>query len=180
MAGKARGCPVRGDGARLSAGERALFAPLSAEPVPLKEALSIPAQQFGRIYQIKGESDRESGYMMYQYLDPAQGVYDPHISDRMKYFLKISRADQLPGLLDVSFRLFMKYKAISLDSLLYTSEGLWYLWDTSHADIYPGLYRGGYLLTYIEDGYGISPDSKLPALERFLERLVTENEYQKI
>ena len=75
--------------------------------------------------------------------------------------------------------LFPRFKLMSIDSLLYTTKGIWHIGDTSFARITGlGIRVGGYLQTVIRNGYGISADSKIPWLENVLEGILSENKYE--
>ncbi|MBQ9564743.1 MAG: hypothetical protein IJU98_04065 [Synergistaceae bacterium] len=156
-----------------------LTAALSAKKGPIREVMSIPSQQFGRIYNVvSGDiAARKAIRTFYKTVN-----YDPVRADSMNLaFRKRNlRATSALQLLKTSFALFIKYPLVSLDSFLYTTRGNWYINDVSNAYVYgSGLkYRQGYLLTDVKSKFKIERSSKIPLLESFLERAFSNNEYQ--
>ena len=163
----------------------ALIVGLHAKKSSITEALSVPAEQFGRIYYSE-EADEETKKLIEEYCNPQSMSYDPHLADYMKSSQSLDRIhtweDVIP-FFKSSLQLFARYPAISTDSFLYLTEGWWYLGDTSCAGIYgdenPGD-RLGYLETSVLNGFGITHESKLPSLEALYERAFTYNYYQKV
>ena len=156
---------------------------LHAKKSSITEALSVPAQQFGRIYY-SGKADEATKELIGEYCDPKTMSYDPHLSDSMKSrqsLYRINTWKDVAPLIGTSLQLFIRYPAISIDSFLYLTEGWWYLGDTSCANIYgyvPGSHLG-YFETGVMDGFGIIQDSKLPGLETLFEHAFIENSYQQ-
>lgn len=149
------------------------------------ELFSVPSQQFGRIYSSIGESgDQETMDIINYYYDMEQLEYRPNLADYMKCGLRLSDERSVSDYLHASLVLLKKYPAISIDAFLYLTEGYWNIGDVSFASLYGTKWDGnvehryGYMLTTIKPGYGIVPDSKLPFLERFMEKLISKNEYQ--
>lgn len=82
-------------------------------------------------------------------------------------------------------RLGLCFPMTYVDAFLENSVGYWYIADTSHAEIYGiGMESGfGYLSTDnrpLPAGCEIVEHSYLPGLRIFMERLISDNEYQKI
>ena len=101
----------------------------------------------------------------------------------MKYKLhNIETKEELVQFLFLSLKYVYKYPLETLDSVLYTTKGSWDINDISCTQIYgKGLNeRTGYMLTNVEPGFGIIPDSKLPWLERLYEEAFSANKYQNI
>ena len=93
--------------------------------------------------------------------------------------------DDPAGLVRTWIKLGLSYPAIYVDAFLDNSLGLWYLWDTSHAQVYGiGTESGfGYLSTdnrTMPAGFEVVEQSLLPGLRVFLERIVSDNAYGKI
>lgn len=154
---------------------------LNAKDGPVKEMFCVPSQQFGRIYDIIHESgsDPMTLEIINSYYDMEQAYYNPHRADPMKGKLNITSSN-IEDYVKDSIRLFYKYPLESIDAFLYLTEGNWYINDISNADIYGhGLKeRQGFLLTDVKDNYEIVHKSKLPILERFMEKAFSDNEYQ--
>ena len=153
---------------------------LKAAPTLTAEMCSVPSQMAGRVQDQVDDLDPETSAFLIEFYSMDELSYVPALADGTKCCLRFeSRADVL-RYIKGSFRLFLKYPAVCIDSFLYTTEGLWNLRDVSHARIYGTGNRQGYLATNIQTGYQIVPDSKLPVLERFLERQFTENAFLEI
>ena len=151
-----------------------------------REMLSVPLQQMART-RVKAEEKIEPS--MRQELEkyiPSEWVfaaYNPHLADPVK-----SRAvihDDPAGLIRTWIRLGLAHPAIYIDAFFDNSLGLWYLWDTSHAEIYGiGTESGfGYLSTdnrVMPAGFEVEEHSLLPELRAFMEKIVSDNAYRKI
>ena len=160
---------------------------LDPKPGPVNEFLSVPSQQFGRIYDnISENEDPETIKLIRKYFNMEEQEYKPQLADAMKDGLKFENKGDGYQFLPNAFRLFLKYPIITVDAFLYLTEGYWNIQDVSFASIYDIKWDGtpnhryGYLLTTIKPDYGIVPDSKLPWLLDFMEKLVSQNDYQKI
>lgn len=151
-----------------------------------REMLSVPLQQMARV-RVKAEERIDP--TMRQELDkyiPAEWVfaaYNPHLADPVKNRAVIH--DDPAGLIKVWMKLGVQFPTIYADAFLDNSLGLWYLWDTSHAEIYGiGTESGfGYLSTdnrTMPAGCEIVERSFLPGLRAFMERIVSDNAYRKL
>lgn len=159
---------------------------LEADAGSRNELLSVPSQQFGRIYtEIDEEIDPEAVNIIKTYYDMDKLQYKPYIADYMKGGLKLGDKNSVFDYVKSSFLLFKKYPAISLDAFLYLTDGYWNINSVSFAELYDVEWDGsvehryGYLLTTIKPGFGIVSSSKLPWLETFMEKMISKNEYQK-
>lgn len=157
-----------------------------AESGSPREMLSVPLQQMARV---RVAAEEQIDPAMRQELDkyiPAEWVfaaYDPHLADPVKNRAVIH--DDPVGLIKIWIRLGLRYPTIYADAFLDNSLGMWYLWDTSHAEIYGiGTESGfGYLSTdnrTMPAGCEIVERSFLPGLRVFMERIVSDNAYQKV
>ena len=162
------------------AADRGLGFFLKAAPALTAEMCSVPSQMAGRVHDRADDPDPETSAFLTEFYSMDELSYVPALADGTKCCLRLESRDDLLRYIKGSFRLFLKYPAVCIDSFLYTTEGLWNLLDVSHARIYGTGNRQGYLATDIQTGYQIAPDSKLPALERFLERQFTENAFLEI
>ena len=93
--------------------------------------------------------------------------------------------DDPAGLIQTWVKLGLKHPAIYSDAFLDNSLGLWYLWDTSHAQVYGiGTESGfGYLSTdnrAMPAGFEIVEHSLIPKLRAFMEKIVSDNAYSEI
>lgn len=151
-----------------------------------REMLSVPLQQMART-RVKAEEkiDPALRQELEKYI-PSEWVfaaYNPHLADPVK-----SRAvihDDPVGLIRTWIKLGLKHPAVYVDAFLDNSLGLWYLWDTSHAQVYGiGTESGfGYLSTdnrMMPAGFEVEEHSLLPGLRTFMERIVSDNAYGKI
>lgn len=151
-----------------------------------REMLSVPLQQMART-RVKAEEeivpDLRQELEKYISSEWVFAAYNPHLADPVK-----SRAvihDDPAGLIRTWIRLGLAHPAVYIDAFLDNSLGLWYLWDTSHAQVYGiGTESGfGYLSTdnrVMPAGFEVEEHSLLPGLRAFLERIVSDNEYSKI
>lgn len=154
---------------------------LNAKEGSVIEKFSVPSQQFGRIYDVIYESGSDPAALeiIHSYYEMDWPHYDPHLADPMKSELHITGSN-IENYIKDSVRLFCRYPLESIDAFLYLTEGYWYINDISNADIYGHGSEGrmGFLLTTVEEDYGIVHESKLPGLEIFMERAFSDNEYQ--
>ncbi len=151
-----------------------------------REMLSVPLQQMARTrVEAEEEIDPSIRQELEKYI-PSEWVfaaYNPHLADPVK-----SRAvihDDPAGLIRTWIKLGLAHPAIYIDAFLDNSLGLWYLWDTSHAQVYGiGTESGfGYLSTdnrVMPAGFEVEERSLLPGLRVFMERIVSDNAYSRI
>lgn len=151
-----------------------------------REMLSVPLQQMARV-RVMAEERLDPA--MRQELDryiPSEWVfaaYNPHLADPVKNRAVIH--DDPAGLIQTWIRLGLRFPTIYVDAFLDNSLGMWYLFDTSHAEIYGiGTESGfGWLSTdnrTMPAGCEIVERSFLPGLRAFMERIVSDNAYQKL
>lgn len=151
-----------------------------------RELLSVPLQQMARV---RVEAEQELSPQLRQKLDkyiPAAWVfaaYNPHLADPVKNRALIR--DDPAGLLKTWLVLGLRHPGIYVDAFLDNVLGLWYLGDVSHAQVYGvGAETGfGYLSTdtrTMPPGFEVEQDSALPGLRAFLERIVSDNAYQRL
>lgn len=151
-----------------------------------REMLSVPLQQMARV---RVTAEEQIDPAMRQELDkyiPAEWVfaaYNPHLADPVKNRAVIH--DDPAGLIKLWIRLGLCFPTIYVDAFLDNSLGMWYLPDTSHAEIYGiGTESGfGYLSTdnrTMPAGCEIVERSFLPGLRAFMEQIVSDNAYQKL
>lgn len=161
---------------------------LEADPGSTREFLSVPSQQFGRIYEnIKDGQDEETLRIVEKYFDMTSAKYNPYLADSMKGYLSIQTdgKNTVGGFLKDSLKLLIKYPVVSLDAYLYLTDGYWNINSVSFSSLYGTVWDGnpehryGYLLTTVKPGYNIIPESKIPLLEKFMEHMISANEYQR-
>lgn len=151
-----------------------------------REMLSVPLQQMARTRVKAEEKINPSMRQELEKYIPSEWVfaaYNPHLADPVKNRAVIH--DDPAGLIRTWIRLGLAHPAIYIDAFLDNSLGLWYLWDTSHAEIYGiGTESGfGYLSTdnrVMPAGFEVEEHSLLPELRGFMERIVSDNAYRKI
>lgn len=151
-----------------------------------REMLSVPLQQMART---RVEAEEQLNPQMRQELDhyiPSEWVfaaYNPHLADPVKNRAVIH--DNPKGLIETWIKLGVEHPTIYIDAFLDNSRGLWFLWDTSHAQVYGiGTESGfGYLSTdnrTMPAGCEIVEHSFLPGLRAFMEKIVSDNAYSRI
>lgn len=166
-----------------SAGLRAGTHAHSGSP---REMLSVPLQQMART-RVKEEQEIDPALTqeLEKYI-PAEWVfaaYDPHLADPVKNRAVIH--DDPAGLIETWVKLGMRHLDVYVDAFLDNCVGYWYLEDISHTQIYGiGKESGfGYLSTdnrTMPAGCEIMPHSYLPGLRSLLEKIVSDNQYQRI
>lgn len=172
--------------ALFAAGVFLLKAVTHAQSGSPREMLSVPLQQMART-RVEAEETLEPA--MRQELEayiPSEWIfaaYNPHLADPVKNRAVIH--DDPKGLIVTWIKLGLRHPAIYVDAFLDNSLGLWFLQDTSHAQIYGiGTESGfGYLSTdnrTMPAGCEIVEHSLLPGLRVFMEKLISDNEYGKI
>lgn len=151
-----------------------------------REMLSVPLQQMARV-RVKAEEEIDPALRQelekYIKAEWVFAAYDPHLADPVKNRAVIH--DDPAGLIRTWIRLGLRFPAVYVDAFLDNSLGMWYLWDTSHAQVYGiGTESGfGYLSTdnrTMPAGCEIVERSFLPGLRAFMERIVSDNAYQKL
>lgn len=110
-------------------------------------------------------------------------AYNPHLADPVKNRAVIH--DDPAGLIKSWVKLGLRHPSVYIDAFLDNSLGLWYLWDTSHAQVYGiGTESGfGYLSTdnrTMPAGFEVEEHSILPGMRVFMEKIVSDNMYSKI
>ncbi len=170
----------------FGAANAGLKAVTSAESGSPREMLSVPLQQMART-RVWHEEEIDSFLReeLNEYL-PEEWVfaaYNPHLADPVKNRAVIH--NNPAGLIKTWLRLGLRFPMTYVDAFLDNSVGYWYIADTSHAEIYGiGTESGfGYLSTdnrTMPAGCEIVEHSYLPALRVFMERIISDNEYQKI
>lgn len=170
----------------FAAGSAALKTATHAHNGSPREMLSVPLQQMART---RVEAEDRLNPQMRQELDryiPSEWVfaaYNPHLADPVKNRAVIH--DNPKGLIETWVKLGLRHPTIYIDAFLDNSLGLWFLWDTSHAQVYGiGTESGfGYLSTdnrTMPAGCEIVEHSFLPGLRAFMEKIVSDNEYGKL
>lgn len=151
-----------------------------------REMLSVPLQQMARVLVEKDtqlEPSLRQEAEKYISSEWVFAAYNPHLADPVKNRAVIH--DDPAGLLRTWVSLGVRYPTIYIDAFLDNSMGYWYLEDTSHAQVYGiGTESGfGYLSTdnrTMPAGCEIVPDSRFPGLRALMEKIVSDNDYQKI
>lgn len=148
--------------------------------------LSVPLQQMART-RVKEEETipSELRQELERYL-PSEWVfaaYNPYLADPVKNRAVIH--DDPAGLIRTWVKLGLKYPQTYIDAFLDNSVGYWFLEDRTHARIYGiGTESGfGYLSTdnrTMPAGCEILPYSFLPGFRAGMERIVSDNVYEKL
>lgn len=151
-----------------------------------REMLSVPLQQMART---RVRHEEEIPAALQQELDAylssewVFAAYNPYLADPVKNQAVIH--DNPAGLIQTWLKLGIQFPMTYVDAFLDNSIGYWYLADKSHSTIYGvGTESGfGYLSTdnrTMPAGCEIIEHSYLPKLRAFMEKIVSDNEYQKI
>lgn len=167
-------------------GSMALKAATGAQSGSPREMLSVPLQQMARTrVETEGTLPPEMRRELDRYISAEWvfAAYDPHLADPVKNRAVIH--DDPAGLIRMWIQLGMKHPQIYIDAFLDNSIGYWFLEDQTHAQIYGiGTESGfGYLSTdnrTMPAGCEIVEHSYLPGLRACMERIVSDNVYQKV
>lgn len=167
-------------------GSTGLKTAVSAQSGSPREMLSVPLQQMARTRVMhEAEIDEAMRRKLDAYL-PSEWVfaaYNPYLADPVKNRAVIH--DDPAGLIKTWMQLGTRFPLTYVDAFLDNSIGYWYLADKTHSTIYGvGMESGfGYLNTDnrpMPAGYEIIEHSYLPKLRLFMERLISDNDYQKM
>lgn len=164
--------------------DKILVSALDAESGSIGEMLSVPTMQFGRVYLTAEElGDTDTMQLVERFYDMDKAIYRQRISDMMKKYIRnVDTTEGLVEYLKTSLELFKRYPLVSVQSVVYLTQGHWDINDISHAEIY-GTKAGdrfGYLTTRVYENYGVTTESKIPVLEKLLEEAFTANKYQYV
>lgn len=164
--------------------DAALVRAFNAKQGSIGEMLSVPTQQFGRVYYTAEElGDEGTMQLVENFYDMDKAIYRQHISDMMKKYIKnVDSSENLIEYFKTSLELFKRYPLVTVQSVVYLTQGHWDINDLSHAEIYgtDENDRFGYLSTRVYEGYGVETNSKIPVLEELMENGFTKNKYQYI
>lgn len=161
---------------------------LNAEKGSKAEMLSVPLQQMARVERTYGQRiDRSLREELCFFLpEDILDNYADHISDGIKNNVDITKITQNKfRFLKTYIKLGIHYPREYIDAFAALTQGYWYLGDKSHSEIY-GVgteYRLGYLLTNYKDmpnSFEVVHETKFQGLEKILEILFSNNEYQRI
>lgn len=163
-----------------------LKAAVSAQSGSPREMLSIPLQQMARtrvMHEEEIDDDMRQELDSYLSSEWVFAAYNPYLADPVKNRAVIH--DNPIGLIKTWARLGIQFPMTYVDAFLDNSIGCWYLSDKTHSTIYGiGTESGfGYLSTdnrTMPAGCEIIMHSYLPGFRAFMERIVSDNEYQKI
>lgn len=155
------------------------------------EMFSVPIQQFTRVgYYHENDLDEETWELINKYVMAEYWKdYNPPLSDSVKGSVGATTfQDSWEGnygelLLDW-VKLGMKYPNEYIDAFLALTNGYWFLDDLTWAEVLGVGFEGrmGAVYTYMSSTSdvlpeGIAHESKWPAMERFLEAIVSNNEF---
>lgn len=139
---------------------------LTVEGIDSREMMSVPIQQYSRIYVYHynelSEKEREDIEALFSYIDLKEW-YDPLISDAPKAYVDMEKleSEQYKSLY---LNLLKKYPTEFVDSILENTYGFWYMWPRQ-ALTYE--HEMGYMVVRSFDLFSI--ESKNPKLLEFYE-----------
>ncbi len=168
-------------GLLLCVGLKAVTQSRSGSP---REVISIPIQQLARVRALNTDtlSDTDTETLDYLLGEDAADRYNEHLADPVK---EVMNPYDPACLVKTWIRMGIRYPETYLDAWLYTTEGAWYVYDTSVNRIYgDGADSGlGYMSTGAmptPEGYGFETRSKLPGLKAFMDRIINDNAFEGI
>ncbi len=134
------------------------------------EKYSAIYQQMGLIYKTKNLS--KSDKVKIEKFIPYTQNYYPYFADTIKNAGKGYL--HLKEFLGLSIKLFFKYPLTTINSIVLTNSGYWYIFDYYNTN----LYRNGYFLLDFFEGYGPSSQSLFPKIKKILDKVLLKNYYQ--
>lgn len=157
------------------------------------EMFSVPLQQFARVgHYHRYELDEEYYSLVYTYVPHEYwDQYNPPLADTIKngvgvYTFPYTWEGHYGEMLSAWLKVGLKYPNTYIDAFLELTAGYWFLDDVTWAEVlgYGVEGRMGALHTYMASvseviPEGIPQDSKLPALEKMLEEIVSGNRFYK-
>lgn len=153
------------------------------------EMFSVPIQQFARVGHFCEDSLTGEQYDLINRFVPSEywPDYNPPLSDTVKFKIAAWHYNDtwkghLPEMLSAWAQIGIAYPNEYIDAFLILNSGYWFLDDVSYAEVF-GYGEGdrmGALSTYNATVSEVLPEgidhiSKFPALENFLERVVSDN-----
>ena len=151
----------------------------TSQPAALREVLSVPLQQVGRVYNLhKDELDCKEEI---EEFIPGVYAYVPTFADHIKAFANVGTGN-VKEFMELWFQLMKEYPGDYLDAFLFNCQGFWFMDDLSQGNHYGEGTEGrqGYMLSDTKKGFGIEPHSYLPPLEALYEELFSNNRYREI
>ena len=153
------------------------------------EMYSVPLQQMARVGLYHGDTMSKEHFIMLNHYVPQEYwvKYNPAISDSIKgdigaYVYDYTWKGNTKGLLEVWMRIGLAYPNEYIDAFLLLTNGYWFFDDVTWAEVlgYGLEGRMGAIYTYNSTiseviPEGIEHESKLPALELALEKIVSAN-----
>lgn len=154
---------------------------VSAAPGDTQDMLSVPYHQMAYVYQLRESELSEEEKSVLKGMMPEIETFEPFLAESVCFTAKELK-DLSKEEIGCYLNLFRKYPLEYIHAFMLKNMGYFYLWDTSHAQIYGTIpeERQGYIATNIIDGYGIEHTSLLPPLEKLYETLFTSNRYQNL
>lgn len=154
--------------------------------VTARDVASVPSQQMVRAV-LEMEHNSPEYQDVVQWYSGASMIhrYRPCLADYTKRYINVDHSDGWRGFARTWLKTGLNHSRAYIEAFLEQTRGLWFIHDLSHAQIYPkNTPLFGYLLNnQVDCSEYISPirfSSKLPGLQDFLNRLTTENTYQKL
>ena len=155
------------------------------------EMCSVPIQQFARVGAFhENDMDEETREILSKYLMEGNWRdYNPPLSDTVKnavgaYIFSDSWDGHYGEVLLNWIKLGMKYPNEYIDAFLALTNGYWFFDDLTWAEVLGVGFEGrmGAVYTYMSSTSdvlpeGIAHESKWPTMERFLESIVSNNEF---
>ncbi len=153
------------------------------------EMYSVPLQQMARVGLYNGDALSKEHFIMLNHYVPQEYwvKYNPAISDSIKgdigaYVYDYTWKGNTKGLLEVWMRIGLAYPNEYIDAFLLLTNGYWFFDDVTWAEVlgYGLEGRMGAIYTYNSTiseviPEGIEHESKFPALELALEKIVSAN-----
>lgn len=160
--------------------------------VTKRDMVSLPCQQLVRAMKdMPKESPLYQEAIQFFKLDNVVDLYVPKLADKTKQLINVRDSQGNDSGWGGFFKVWIKagfsHPKAYLEAFLELNRGLWFIHDTSHAQVYPDHYHLGYLLSGQSDlssvpelGGAVLYHSFFPGLQTFLYNLTSRNTYLSI
>lgn len=180
--------------AAMTLGNLAVNSALNAKSsfVTKRDMVSLPCQQLVRAMKdMPEEGPLYQEAIQFFKLGNVVELYVPKLADQTKHFINVRDAQGNDSGWGGFFKVWIKagfyHPKAYWEAFLELNRGLWFMHDTSHAQVYPDHYHLGYLLSGQNDlssvselGGAVQYHSFFPKLQTFLYDLTSRNTYLSI
>ena len=147
------------------------------------EVMSVPYQQIARVYKYDADLVSEKDKVSIKNIIPEVEKYNESVSDPIKgSATAISNSENRKCFLRIYFKYMLLTPNRYTEAFLINTMGYWFVDDISSSLVYKGLPAAGIfeVISFEFKEFGVTHESKLPALDNVLVKLFHENKYQDL